>query len=136
MSIGNCFSCIQNIAEERIREALDQGVFDDLPGKGAPLAEVDESGIPEDLRMAYHILKNANCLPPEMQQRKEIANLSEMLDKDCDERLRIEQMRKLEALIISCKTRSGRSLALHADDDAYLDKILDKIRVKRQEIAK
>lgn len=132
MAIGNCFSCIQNIAEERIREAQEQGAFDDLPGKGEPLPEVDESGIPEELRMAYHVLKNANCLPPEVEERKQIATLCELLDEESDEQVRVQQMRKLEVLVVRCKMRQGRNLALHASDDAYLDKILDKIRVCRK----
>ncbi len=135
MAIGNCFSCIQNIAEERIREAQEQGAFDDLPGKGEPLPEVDESGIPEELRMAYHVLKNANCLPPEVEERKQIATLCELLDEESDEHARVQQMRKLEVLVVRCKMRQGRNLALHAADDAYLDKILDKIRVYRQKQA-
>ncbi len=135
MAIGNCFSCIQNIAEERIREAQEQGAFDDLPGKGEPLPEVDESGIPEELRMAYHVLKNANCLPPEVEERKQIATLCELLDEESDEQVRVQQMRKLEVLVVRCKMRQGRNLALHAADDAYLDKILDKIRVCRKKQA-
>ncbi len=135
MSIGNCFSCIQNIAEERIREAQEQGAFDDLPGKGEPLPEVDESGIPEELRMAYHVLKNANCLPPEVEERKQIATLCELLEEESDEQVRVQQMRKLEVLVVRCKMRQGRSLALHAADDAYLDKILDKIRICRKKQA-
>ena len=135
MAIGNCFSCIQNIAEERIREAQEQGAFDDLPGKGEPLPEVDESGIPEELRMAYHVLKNANCLPPEVEERKQIATLCELLDEESDEQVRVQQMRKLEVLVVRCKMRQGRNLALHAADDAYLDKILDKIRVYRKKQA-
>ena len=135
MAIGNCFSCIQNIAEERIREAQEQGAFDDLPGKGEPLPEVDESGIPEELRMAYHVLKNANCLPPEVEERKQIASLCELLDEESDEQMCVQQMRKLEVLVVRCKMRQGRNLALHAADDAYLDKILDKIRVCRKKQA-
>ena len=34
---SNPFSIIQTIAEEKIREAQDNGFFDDLPGKGAPI---------------------------------------------------------------------------------------------------
>ncbi len=135
MAIGNCFSCIQNIAEERIREAQEQGAFDDLPGKGEPLPEVDESGIPEELRMAYHVLKNANCLPPEVEERRQIATLCELLDEESDEQMRVQQMRKLEVLVVRCKMRQGRNLALHAADDAYLDKILDKIRLYRKKQA-
>lgn len=130
MSIVNAFSVIQNIAEERIREAQEQGAFDDLPGRGEPLKETDESGIPEELRMAYHILKNGGCVPPEVEERKQIAALADMIDQDCDEHVKLQQMRRLEALILRTKLRSGRSLALHAADDVYLDKILDRVRTR------
>ncbi len=122
------FSSIQNIAEERIRQAQEEGAFDDLPGRGRPLPETDDSGVPEDLRMAYHILKNANCLPPEVEERREINSLADMLEKESDERVRVEQMRRLEALVLRQRLRPGRSLALHAADDAYLDKILDRVK--------
>ena len=44
------------IAEQRIREAIEQGEFDNLEGRGKPLDLRDESWVPEDLRMAYKIL--------------------------------------------------------------------------------
>jgi hypothetical protein len=33
---------IERVAENRIREAMDQGLFDDLPGHGRPLPDLDE----------------------------------------------------------------------------------------------
>ena len=56
----------QRIIEKRIQEALDRGDFDDLPGRGKPMQIEDDSGVPEDLRLAYKVLKNADCLPPEL----------------------------------------------------------------------
>ncbi len=131
MSLGSVFSVIQNIAEERIREAMEQGAFDNLPGRGEPLKEEDDSGIPEELRMAYHLLKNAGCVPPEVEERRQIAALADLVDKTSDEHERLQQMRRLEALILHTQMRSGRSLALHAEEDAYLDRILDRIRRKK-----
>ncbi len=124
----NIFSAIQNIAEERIRQAQEEGAFDDLPGRGRPLPERDDSGVPEELRMAYNDLSNATCLPPEVEERRQISSLADMLEKESDERVRVEQMRRLEALVLRQRLRGGRSLALHAADDAYLDKILDRAR--------
>ena len=51
---------LEIIAERRIEEAIGRGEFDDLPGAGQPLelADLDPS-LPEELRMAYRILKNA-----------------------------------------------------------------------------
>lgn len=52
------------IAERKIAEAMERGDFDDLPGAGRPLDLSDDALIPEDLRMAYRILKNAGLVPP------------------------------------------------------------------------
>lgn len=48
------------LAERRIEEAIERGEFDDLPGAGQPL-DLDDLDplLPEELRMAYRILKNA-----------------------------------------------------------------------------
>jgi len=72
-------SYFARIAEERIREAQKDGVFDNLPGKGKPLQLQDLSMVPEDLRMSYHILKNAQVLPPEAELQKEIHTLQDLL---------------------------------------------------------
>jgi len=58
---------LHRIVEERIQKAREEGVFDNLPGRGKPLPLEDESWIPEELRLTYKVLKNANCLPIEME---------------------------------------------------------------------
>ena len=88
------------IAEERIRRAQEEGVFDNLPGKGKPLQLEDDSRIPEDLRLAYKILKNANCLPPEMELRKEIFSLRQLLDAATDDDMRRDLRRQLNLLVL------------------------------------
>jgi len=65
------------IAENRIREAMEQGEFDNLPGAGEPLSLEDYFNTPEDLRMAYSVLKNANCRPLEVELLNEIARLEQ-----------------------------------------------------------
>ena len=60
------------IAENRIREAMEQGEFDNLPGAGQPLSLEEYFSTPEDLRMAYSVLKNANCRPLEVELLNEI----------------------------------------------------------------
>ena len=71
-------------AERLIRQAQDEGAFDDLPGKGKPLALADDSAVPEELRMAYAVLKNAGYVPPEIADRKEINSLLDLLES-CDD---------------------------------------------------
>ena len=63
MSYANPFAAIALIAEERITQAGKDGTFDNLPGQGRPLVFEDDSHIPEDLRMAYKLLKNSDYLP-------------------------------------------------------------------------
>lgn len=58
------------IAERRIAEAIANGDFDDLPGSGKPLELDDDSLLPEELRLAYRILKNAGFVPPEIESLK------------------------------------------------------------------
>jgi DnaJ homologue, subfamily C, member 28, conserved domain len=65
----------ERIAENRILEAIEAGLFDNLQGKGQPLNLEDDSHIPLELRMAYKIMKNADCLPPELELRQEIVTL-------------------------------------------------------------
>lgn len=63
---GVTMDAISIIAEQRIREACERGAFDSLPGAGKPLELEDNSHIPEDLRMAYKLLKNAGYVPEEV----------------------------------------------------------------------
>lgn len=68
-----------SIADEKIREAQLRGDFDQLPGAGKPLPEDELSGVPEELRMGYKMLKNAGVLPEEMQLRKDMLTLHDLL---------------------------------------------------------
>jgi len=66
---------LEFIAEQRIAEAIARGELDDLPGAGEPLDLSDDALIPEELRLAYRILKNAGYVPPEVETLNEIAQL-------------------------------------------------------------
>lgn len=88
------------IVEERIQKAQEEGVFDNLPGKGKPLQLDDDSFIPEDLRLVYKILKNSNCLPIELELRKEIFNLRQLLDAAIDPETRRDLRRQLNLLVL------------------------------------
>ena len=67
------------MAEEKISRALALGEFDDLPGAGAPLQLDDDSMVPEELRVAYRICKNAGILPPEVEQLKQDASIHHLV---------------------------------------------------------
>jgi hypothetical protein len=91
--------CFQKIAERRILEAIREGAFDDLPGAGQPLELEDDSNVPEDLRVAYKILKNAGYVPKEVALRKEIAQAEDLLEDIEDTKAKYRQLKKLNFLI-------------------------------------
>ncbi len=101
--------CFGKLVEERIRRAQEEGVFDDLPGKGKPLKLDDDACIPEDLRQAYKVLKNSNCLPVELELRKEIFNLRQLLNAAIDEESRRELRRELNLLILKSNLKRRNS---------------------------
>ncbi|NMP29849.1 DUF1992 domain-containing protein [Rahnella sp. SAP-1] len=68
-------------AERRILDAQSKGEFDNLPGAGAPLLLDDDSAVPEELRVAYRILKNAGYLPAQLLDRKEALDLQQLLEQ-------------------------------------------------------
>ncbi|MDR0816895.1 MAG: DUF1992 domain-containing protein [Desulfovibrio sp.] len=122
----NPLSAIQFIAEKRIEDALEKGVLDNLPGSGRPLELEDMSHIPEELRMAYKILRNAGCLPPELEERKEINRLAEMLDQCEDEQERVRQMQKLRFMIFRAQTRHQRHILIE-QEDMYYPRLLERL---------
>ena len=63
------------LVEQKLLEAVSRGEFDDLPGAGRPLDLDHDPLVPEDLRLAYRILKNAGFVPPEVETLNEIAAL-------------------------------------------------------------
>jgi hypothetical protein len=67
-------------ADEKIKEAIAQGEFDNLPGKGKPLDLDAYFATPEHLRMSYSILKSADIIPEEMELLKQIEGLKKSLD--------------------------------------------------------
>lgn len=99
----------QKIVEERILKAQQEGEFDNLPGSGKPLC-LDAQNIPEELRLAYKILKNADCLPPEIELKKEISRIEEVLAgmQDTAEKYRV--LKKLNFLIMKLNLSRGGSI--------------------------
>ena len=73
------------VVENRIREAIAEGKFDNLPHAGQRLDLEEYFSAPEDLRMAYSILKNAKCPPAEVELLKEIARVKSALEQTDDE---------------------------------------------------
>ena len=123
---------ISIIAEQRIREACERGAFDSLPGAGKPLELEDDSHIPEDLRMAYKLLKNAGYVPEEVLDRKEAQSIVDALEKCGDEQEKVRQMKKLEVVIARIKARHPNAPVL-GDGSPYYERVVSRITVNRKD---
>ncbi len=121
----------ERIAENRIRDAMERGELDDLPGKGRPLVFEDDSFVPPDLRMAYKILKNAGFLPPELQATRDIQNTIDLLEDLEDEQERYRQVQKLNLLVTKANLLRKRPIAFE-EQQVYYEKIVERVSVRKK----
>ena len=109
------------IAENKIREAMANGEFDNLSGRGKPIDLDAYFALPEDLRMAYTLLKNANCVPEDVAILNEIARLREAIERADpperdslrtalqDQEMRLNVLRENRKRPIGAGRRTGRA---------------------------
>ena len=69
----------ESLIDRQIREAMDEGKFDDLPHQGAPLPN-DENPHAREWGLAFHMLKNAGYAPPWIEADKEVRELLQRRD--------------------------------------------------------
>ncbi len=113
------------IAERRILEAMVNGEFDNLEGEGKPINFEDETWVPEDLRMVYRILKNAGCIPHELELRNEVINMCALMNTIDDDKERIKRLRELNFKLL--KLNLTRKKPLNFEDfPEYEGKLIDK----------
>jgi hypothetical protein len=70
---------LDQIVEARIQAAIERGELCNLPGAGKPLHLDNNAMVPEELRAAYRLLKNAGYLPPELQLRQDVHDAAQLL---------------------------------------------------------
>ncbi len=120
-------SIFEKIAERKIEQAMEKGEFDNLSYKGKPLPPDDMAMVPEELRMAYKILKNAGIVPEEIELQKSIVSLTTLLNACVDEEerknIRIKINEKQLRYNMIMETRGLKKLDPH-----YHDKIMEKLK--------
>jgi len=120
-------SIFEKIAERKIEIAMAQGEFDNLSCKGKPLPLDDMDMVPEELRMAYKILKNAGIVPEEIELKKSIINLNDLLNSCVDE----DERKNIRAKINEKQLRYNmimESRGLKKLDPFYNNKIMEKLK--------
>ncbi|HOW61752.1 MAG TPA: DUF1992 domain-containing protein [Candidatus Contendobacter sp.] len=116
---------LDQIAEARIQEAMERGELRDLPGEGKPLSLDDDSAVPEELRVAYRVLKNAGFLPPELQLRKEVCEAEQLLQQLPESaRSRARARLELLQLRLAASRRQPINLLL---EDYYRQRLLERL---------
>ncbi|WP_194208745.1 DUF1992 domain-containing protein [Superficieibacter sp. 1612_C1] len=112
-------------AERHILDAQRKGEFDNLAGSGEPLTLDDDSHVPAELRAGYRLLKNAGCLPPELEQRKEAVALADLLKNIQRDSPEYSQLSR-HLLLLELKLRQAgiNTDFLHGD---YANKLQRKI---------
>jgi DnaJ homolog subfamily C member 28 len=63
---------LESLAEKRLREASENGEFDDLPGKGEPIDLRENPFEDPDLRVVHRLLRNAGFAPAWIEERKDL----------------------------------------------------------------
>lgn len=117
---------IERLAEERIREAMERGEFDNLPLAGKPLPLEPNGLVPEELRLGYKLLKDAGFLPPELELRKEILSLRELLATVDDDEERLKLGRRINHLVLRLNLMGKRSFD-GAHHEVYVRKLTEKL---------
>lgn len=112
-------------AERHISDAQRKGEFDNLPGSGEPLELEDDSHIAPELRAGYRLLKNAGCLPAELEQRKEAIELSDLLKGiRKDDPRHAELSRRLTLIELKLRQAGVSTAFLHGE---YSDRLMQRI---------
>ena len=73
------------VSEDRIKKAYEDGEFSNLPGLGKPLKPDELSAVPQELRMAYRLMKNAGYSPEEGVLRQEVLTIEDLISKCHDD---------------------------------------------------
>jgi hypothetical protein len=116
----------EKLVEERILKAQKKGEFENLIGCGKPLKNNENLNVPEELRLAYKILKNADCVPPEIELKKKILQTEDLLAgmKETSEKYRI--LKKLNFLIMKLNTLRATSV-MYEMPQHYMEKLAGHI---------
>lgn len=120
---------LAELAENAIREAQERGEFEGLEGRGRPLPETSDPFMPETLRMAYTVLRNAGYVPREIQDQREIRSLIECLEKETDESRKMRQIRKVELFL--ARAGMGHGGLLQEENERYFRKVVARVTLNK-----
>jgi len=117
----------ESLIEQRILEAQARGEFDRLPGAGRPMDLDEDPLVPDDLRVAWRVLKNAGFVPPEVEALRRLRDAAAEVDRAADGAAKERALRRLQALSLAlAESRPGRQRGLVVEPHYYA-KIVSKL---------
>ncbi|HET7315124.1 DnaJ family domain-containing protein [Salinisphaera sp.] len=119
-------SLLDRLADAHIDAAAERGEFDHLPGAGKPLPADDAAHVPEHLRAGYRLLKNAGYVPPEIETRRELREVEDLLARTLSESDRAKRLTRRARWIELRLAQSPRGRAL-LRDVGYGDRIRERL---------
>ena len=97
------------LVEQRISAAAARGEFDNMPGAGEPLALDDDALVPEEVRVANRIMKNAGFVPPAVEHLRALCDLQNEAGNTEDPATRRRLQAKMLALDMALESLRGSS---------------------------
>jgi hypothetical protein len=122
---------IRIIAERKISESIEEGLLNIEAWHNRPLPKSNDCMIPDDLRMAYKMLKNAGYVPPEIETKKEIQKLEDLIAASEDEHTRVKQIKKLNYLEMKLDAMRGKSASLE-NQEKYYQQVVERLSVAKK----
>lgn len=116
------------IAEQKILQAMQERDLTDSKYKFKPLPLEDDSFVPAELKIVYKILKNSGFLPPEVEERKEVKRLEDLISATEDAHERLRQMKKLDVLLMKIDAKRPSSTSI-SSQHAYYSNVVERITV-------
>jgi hypothetical protein len=121
---GDNVDIIDQLVERRITEAIARGDFDALPGVGRPLEIDDDRLVPEELRVAHRIMKNAGFVPEELRLFSEIRSVEQLLMQARAGDTHVAASARLRVLL----ERLGSCRAMPLQSQAqYFDRLIERL---------
>lgn len=120
------------VSEDKIKKAYQNGEFSNLPGFGKPLPKDSLASVPEELRMAYRVLKNAGYSLEEDRIRQELLSMEDLI-RSCkteEEKMDLQKKynEKLWRFNKMVRERIGTSHSKHFSE--YQKKVEDRLFLK------
>lgn len=121
-------AALDKLVDRRIEEAIARGEFEDLDGRGSPVDLSEDAMVPEDLRLAHRVLKNAGFVPEELSLRREINEIRDGLAATRDPEERRRALARLDLLTARldarrCHDVAGASGAAHGYRDGLIRRL-------------